>query len=123
MLSADIFFDLNIALFFTLCMLDNFSCFCCHLLTFFKINFFSKDSFRNTISVSNGLDPDQDQRSVSPDLDQNCLKRLSSADDKSPVNLCETGLQINKKLWRKIVNVFLSIGLNICFGCSKEPSH
>ena len=23
----------------------------------------------------------------------------------------------------KIVNIFLSIGLNICFGCSKEPSH
>ena len=30
----------------TLCMLDNFSCCCCRLLTFFKINF-----FRNTISV------------------------------------------------------------------------
>ena len=23
----------------------------------------------------------------------------------------------------KIVNIFLSISLNICFGCSKEPSH
>ena len=23
----------------------------------------------------------------------------------------------------KIVNIFLSISLNVCFGCSKEPSH
>ena len=40
---------------------------------------FSKNSFRNTISESNCLDPDQD----SPDLGPNCLQRLS-ADDKSP---------------------------------------
>ena len=26
----------------TLCMLGNFSCFCCRLLTFFKMNFFEK---------------------------------------------------------------------------------
>ena len=26
----------------TLCMLDNLSCFCCHLQTFFKIKFFKK---------------------------------------------------------------------------------
>ena len=31
---------------------------------------------------------------------------------------------INKKIERKIVNIFfLSICLNICFVCSKEPSH
>ena len=40
-----------------------------------------KKSSRNTISVSNGLDPDQDQRSVGPDLGPNCSQRLS-ADDK-----------------------------------------
>ena len=27
--------------------------------------------------MSNGWDPDQDQRSVGPDLDPNCLQRLS----------------------------------------------
>ena len=43
----------------TLCMLGNFSCFCCLLATF--------------IRVSNGLDPDQDRRSVGPDLGSNCL--------------------------------------------------
>ena len=29
-----------IILYLILCMLGNFSCFCCHLVTFFKINFF-----------------------------------------------------------------------------------
>ena len=24
---------------------------------------------------------------------------------------------------RKIINIFLPINLNVCFGCSKEPSH
>ena len=39
-------------------------------------------SFRNTIRVSNGLDPDQDRQNVGPDLGPNCLQRLS-ADNKS----------------------------------------
>ena len=56
-------------------MLGNFSGFCCHLLTF------SKNSSRNTISVPNGLDTDQDRQNVGPDLGQNCLVRLS-ADEK-----------------------------------------
>ena len=42
---------------------------------------FSKKCFRNTIRVSNGLDPDQDRHSVGPDLGPNCFQRLS-ADDK-----------------------------------------
>ena len=41
-----------------LCMLGNFPCFCCHMHTFFKMNFFIKKSFWNTDSVSNDLDPD-----------------------------------------------------------------
>ena len=28
-----------------------------------------------------------------------------------------------KRFECKIVNIFLSISFNICFGCSKEPSH
>ena len=28
-----------------------------------------------------------------------------------------------QKIDGKIVNIFLSVGYNICFGCSKEPSH
>ena len=42
--------------------LGNYSCFCCCLLTFFKISLFKK-FFRDTINVSNGLDPDQDRHS------------------------------------------------------------
>ena len=55
----------------------------CPLLTFFfKINqTFSKYSFRNTITVSSSLDPDQARHSVGPDLGPNCLQR-SAADDK-----------------------------------------
>ena len=50
----------------------------------FDQNLFQKNSFRNTIRVSNSMDPNQDRRNVGPDLDQNCLKRLSgSVDDKS----------------------------------------
>ena len=37
--------------------------------------------FNEIIRVSNGLDPDQDRHSVSPDLGPNCLQRFS-ADDK-----------------------------------------
>ena len=60
----------------TLCMLCNISCFCCRQLTlFFKINVF-KNYFRNTIRVSNGLDPDLDRRFVGPDLGPNCLQKL-----------------------------------------------
>ena len=43
---------------------------------------FSKNSFRDTIRKSNPIDPDQDGRSVGPNLDPNCLQRLS-ADDES----------------------------------------
>ena len=43
---------------------------------------FSKNSFRNTLRVSNSLDPDQDRHPVGPDLGPICLQRLS-ADDTS----------------------------------------
>ena len=63
----------------TLCMLGNFSCFCCRLLNFFKNNILN-NSFRNTVRVSNGLDPDQDRHFVRSDLGPNCLQRLSAED-------------------------------------------
>ena len=31
--------------------------------------------------------------------------------------------QLSKNNLRKIAIIFLSISLNVCFGCSKEPSH
>ena len=66
---------------FTLCMLGNFSLLSADF--FSKLPFSKKISFRNTIRVSNGLDPDQDRQNVGPDLDPNCLKIRLSADDKS----------------------------------------
>ena len=62
----------------TLCFLGNFSFFF-RLLTFFSILTYSKNSFRNTVRVSNSLDPDQAQHSIGPDLGPNCLQR-SAAD-------------------------------------------
>ena len=59
-------------------MLGNFSAFC-HLLIIFKI-FFIENSFRNTIRVSNNLDPDQARHFVGRDLGPNCLQRLSADD-------------------------------------------
>ena len=49
-----------------------------------KTFFFLKNSFRNTIRVSNGLVPDWDRHSVGPDLAPNYLPRLS-VDDQSPI--------------------------------------
>ena len=45
---------------------------------FFQIQFFKKNLIRNSIRVSNSLDPDQDRRSVGPDLGPNCLQRVSA---------------------------------------------
>ena len=50
----------------------------CGLLKIFKINFFFENSFRNTVRVSNSLDPDQARRFVGPDLVPNYLQRLSA---------------------------------------------
>ena len=44
---------------------------------FFKITF-SKNSFRDTIRVSNNLDPDQARHFVGPHLDPKCLQKLSA---------------------------------------------
>ena len=56
-----------------------FACFC-HLLNFFK------NIFRNTIRVSNSLDPDQARHFAGPDLGLNCLLRLNiSRRQKSPL--------------------------------------
>ena len=45
---------------------------------FFKINIFKKNSSSNNIRLSNGLDPDQERRSVGPDLGPNCLQRFTA---------------------------------------------
>ena len=62
------------------CMLGNWACFFV-VCDFFKIKFFDF-FFRNTIKMSDSLDPDQARHFVGLDLGQNCLQRLS-ADDTS----------------------------------------
>ena len=42
------------------------------------LKLFSKHSFWNTITVSNGLDSDQHQHSYSPNLGPNCLQRVNN---------------------------------------------
>ena len=44
----------------------------------FQNQLFRKKSFRNTIRVSNSLDPDQVRCFVEPDLGPNCLQKLSA---------------------------------------------
>ena len=51
------------------------------LLYFFFLSFYSKlyfsiNSFRNTLRVSNVLDPYQARRFVGPDMGPNCLQKM-----------------------------------------------
>ena len=63
---------------------------------YFSISTFSKNSFRNAIRVSYSLDPDQARRLVGPDLDPNCLHRLSADDmGRQRVKEYATRLSIN----------------------------
>ena len=52
-------------------MLGDISCFCCQRSADFSKLTFSKNSFRNTIRVLNGLDQDQDLHFFRPDLKPN----------------------------------------------------
>ena len=61
----------------SLCILGNFASFFV-LCRFFSKSKISKNSFRNTIRVSNSLDPDQARQNVGPDLGSNCLQRLAA---------------------------------------------
>ena len=46
---------------------------------------FSKNSFKDTIRMSNSLDPDQDWHFVGPDLGSNCLQRFISRRKQLPL--------------------------------------
>ena len=46
------------------------------MLLLSSADFFQNELFQKNISVSSGLDPDQDLRSVGPDLGPNCLQEL-----------------------------------------------
>ena len=62
-----------------------FHAFCRLLIFFFFQNHpFRNNTFRNTIRVSNSLDPDQVRHLVGPDLGPNCLQRIKA--DATKVN-------------------------------------
>ena len=63
----------------SLCPLGNCACFFV-VCWFFSKSSFLKNSFRNTIWVSNGLNPDQAWHFVGPDLGPICLQRLLADD-------------------------------------------
>ena len=60
------------------CMLGSLRDFKFVVCSFFSKSSFSKISFRNTIRVSNSLDPDQARRCVGPDLGPSCSQALSA---------------------------------------------
>ena len=57
----------------------------CEMRASLKVKLFSKHSFRNTILVSNSLDPDQARHSVGPDLGPTSLRWLLADDKKWPL--------------------------------------
>ena len=61
----------------TLCLMGTFHAFLSSPDFFFKLLLFIKVS-QEHIRVSNNLDPDQARRFVGPNLNQNCLQRLSA---------------------------------------------
>ena len=59
-------------------MLGNFLMLFWSPADFFFQNYFSKNSFRNSIRVQYSVDPDQEGYSVNPDLDPQTTKVASS---------------------------------------------
>ena len=55
---------------------------------FFEKLTFSKNSFRNTISVSNMLDTDQSRHFVGPDLGPNCLQKVINSRQRVKIPIC-----------------------------------
>ena len=62
------------ALYLSICMLGNCSCFHYRLLTFSEIKFL-QINHPGPLSESNSLDPDQDRHSVGLHLVSNCLQK------------------------------------------------
>ena len=88
-----------------LCPLSYFVCwvifnFCCLLLTFFKISFFLKYYYRNTIRVSSGFGPDHEVHSFIPGLSPNCLQRLSPDGKRSSQARKVLKLSLNNVLYQ-----------------------
>ena len=83
----------------------------CRLLIFFKSTF-SKNSFRNTIRVSNSLDPDQVRRFVGPELGPNYLLKLSADDTSRQTKSVHTHNCI-RAIWLRSFKQFLQVSWRV----------
>ena len=73
--------------------------------------------FRNTIRVSNSLDPDQAQHFVGPDLGPNCLQRLSADDTLSWQRVNRVKNKLNepphKSIFMRSAMAYMSLRIQI----------
>ena len=90
----------------------------CRLLFFFQNQTFSKDSFRNTLRVSNSLDTDQARHIVGPDLGSNCLKRLSADDTRRQRVKNTSTLRVTRSSF--YVVMLLLLGLLLRMGTARK---
>ena len=85
----------SVSLLVTLCILGNFLCLSCRLLTFSKLTF-SKKCFVNTIRESNGLDLDQDWPDLGPTVCKGFQQMKKVNASKERVNpSCHSGCMLS----------------------------
>ena len=83
--------------------------------------FFFFNSFRNTIRVSNRLDPDQARHFVRPDLCPNCLQKLS-ADDISSQRVNKVLFCLSDQERGKVYDV-INVTMLAIVGCKFGKKH
>ena len=67
--------------------------------------FFQKKSFKNTIRMSNSLEPDQELRYIGPDVGPNCLQRLSATDKSRLTAMERVKCEMDERNWKCIVQL------------------
>ena len=80
------------------------------------------------LHILHGNAPAYSSRKVIEYLEEHNFKTLPNpaylrASTSHLATFASTYVQIRKFYEHKIVIIFLPINLNMCFGCSKEPSH
>ena len=61
--------------------------------------------------------------SLSSEVGRDGCRACTCPKAQTHIGISLTHHRLRKKFQRKIVNIFLPINFNICFGCSKEPSY
>ena len=73
-----------------------------------------KNSYRNTIRVSNSLDPDQARQNFGPDLGPNCLHMLSVDDTSRQLTLHSLGAKDPTFFIFSLMNLTLFASTGFC---------